>query len=625
MTFTLERIKYIVGIDFGHGETAAWIVPIDETDIEKVNGYALLLKRNNEIQKRTIPSEVYYKDGIYGIDNKVGSSIITQMKKKVADLRAACKECKPQEKNKKCEMCKAWAYKKYIRCVVEKLLELNEELDKNKRNFILCMASPTGWSEIEKKEYLNFFNEAIADLELRFEWIINESDAAFFSKNHKHPNDESCILVIDYGSSTIDYTLMKNGRKESDNQWSNDQFGAHCIEECMINAGRNHEEKEYDPNFEQTLAKTNEYFSKNNLKHIDTLEWVRHECRSVKENYYTNYSKEKPDFDVDYKCAFQITNRRNEETNRLEFRWSACMEEATKEYCNDVKNDFEKIHENILEKNGNKEPDKIILSGGASVMYWVKPLLKDIFRNSEISEDKDPSFVVAKGVALYARAQYKAIDDLVKKIESEDYASMYKKADAEATRSALSILCDSIIVNIKSFSCISANDIRTEFIDIIRGLDKNPKFSTLVHSYFNNSLSCCISGIVQNAIKTSYNIDLKKEDIKIEEVNTITMGFDSSWFKPGGKYYEKISEAIRYTVFVPMWLNFNWTKNRDRADATNMSQNAKKEICRYKFEYDTIYKEEVINAFANQIKEIAVKEAIRIFYEKQLFTTTFSA
>ena len=624
MTFTLERIKYIVGIDFGHGETAAWIVPIAETDIEKVNGYALLLKRSNEIQLRTIPSEVYYKDGVYGIDNKVGSSIITQMKKKVKDLKT-CKECKPFWENINCIKCKAKAYKNYIRCVVEKLLELNEELDKNKRNFILCMASPTSWSEIEKKEYLNFFNEAIADLGLRFEWIINESDAAFFSKNHKRLNDEGCTLVIDYGSSTIDFTLMKNGIKVSDDLSSDSQHGAHCIEECMINAGRNHEEKGHDPNFEQTLAKTNEYFSKNSLKHIDTLEWVKHQCRGIKENYYTNYSKEKTNFDVDYKCALQITNIRDEETRRLGFNWYADMDEITKEYCNDVKNKFEEIHENILQKNGNKEPDKIILSGGASIMYWVKPLVKEIFRNSEINEDKDPSFVVAKGVALYARAHYKAMDDLVKKIGSEDYASMYKKADAEATRSALSILCNPIIENIKSFSYISANDIRTKFIDIIRGLDTNPEFCTLVHRYLNNSLSCCISGIVQNAIKTSYNIDLKKEDIKIDEVNTITMGFDSSWFKPGGKYYEKISEAIRYTVFVPIWLDFNWTKNRYRADATNMAQNAKKEICQYKFEYDTVYKEEVIDSFANQIKEIAVKEAIRIFYEKQLFTTTFSA
>lgn len=65
-------------------------------------------------------------------------------------------------------------------------------------------------------------------------WVINESDAAYFSHGSTSEFADKCVLIIDYGSSTIDYTLMYNGKKISDDQWSNDYLGASNIEKSIL-------------------------------------------------------------------------------------------------------------------------------------------------------------------------------------------------------------------------------------------------------------------------------------------------------------------------------------------------------------------------------------------------------
>ena len=79
------RKEYIVAVDFGHGETSAWIVPM-ENQMEH-QGDALKLRTSNKVELRTIYSVIYQdKNGNFSLDNTDGN-VIGGFKKKVCDLR----------------------------------------------------------------------------------------------------------------------------------------------------------------------------------------------------------------------------------------------------------------------------------------------------------------------------------------------------------------------------------------------------------------------------------------------------------------------------------------------------------------------------------------------------------
>ena len=73
--------KYVVGIDFGHGETAAWLVPLDPIEANAKYGESLRLKATNHENLRMLPSVIYAdKKASFSLDNTVGD-VVTCRKK----------------------------------------------------------------------------------------------------------------------------------------------------------------------------------------------------------------------------------------------------------------------------------------------------------------------------------------------------------------------------------------------------------------------------------------------------------------------------------------------------------------------------------------------------------------
>ena len=59
-----------------------------------------------------------------------------------------------------------------------------------------------------------------------------------------------------------------------------------------------------------------------------------------------------------------------------------------------------------LEKEQIGIPTRVVLTGGASRMPWLRQLVKDVFSESVFYRDEEPSYVVSDGVAHYAHAVY---------------------------------------------------------------------------------------------------------------------------------------------------------------------------------------------------------------------------
>lgn len=65
--------EYIVGLDFGREETAAWIVPIDNNMPNGRHGKSLRLRNAANVYERTLWTVVYRnKNGDYSLNNNSG-------------------------------------------------------------------------------------------------------------------------------------------------------------------------------------------------------------------------------------------------------------------------------------------------------------------------------------------------------------------------------------------------------------------------------------------------------------------------------------------------------------------------------------------------------------------------
>lgn len=604
-------MDYFVGIDFGHGETAAWYIPVNDDENISERGVALKIKTSNEPNKMKFPSRIYqFPDGTYSVNLKARRKIITEFKKKIAELNL------PSNTEKK------EGYKEFIKDVVNRIIHNYKDVfltNEGEPTFCLCIACPTQWSRNEAEDYLNFFNEALSSLEYNVEvfWVINESDAAYFT----HKSDDQTVLVIDYGSSTIDYTLISKGTKIDIDKYSNRSDGASCIEEAMLENMRQKEEVGY----QSWVRECNDILQSPPSPDLlfDVTSELKYSLREAKEIGYTeNVNDDYPDRPFDYSIDYNpgaTTQRAMPSIKDQDF-----FDNVLKNYYLKIEKDFIRLNNVVNEKlsSRNMKLDKIVLSGGACIMPWVRKTVKKVFQidAKKITDDPHPEYVVAQGIALYAKAQYKAVKELERLMLLNDFVEMYKRADGKATQIAIKRLLPNTLEKITGTKDLSGNQILGIVIPFFEHCDSSdPEYRSIMHEQMNAILSQKISEAVCNAIFTGFGKKLSKE-----ERNSINVSIDipNFFFKPGvfrqGKLFDKLVQVIasckgRFT---------NWEKTRDlsrRRDIANIILSHYSQIGALDITYDN----EGLLKMEEKIRDAAIGEAKKFFYDKELFKTTF--
>lgn len=618
--------QYIVGIDFGHGETAAWVVPIigvpQKAGIElNPKGESLRIHSTNKVSEKTIDSVVYKQpNGTYSLDPTSGSIMVTELKGRPNALSTEKKE----------------AYKAYIGLVVERIIQLNGSLltkENGEWNFRLCIAAPTQWNDEDRKQYLDFFDDALKSQCITVDWVINESDAAYFS--HVSADNTKSVLVIDYGSSTIDYTVISQGKKVSDDSWSEAQLGASNIEKIILS---DYIRRKGDRNIKGVrnvcIATGNSQFTTEAIR-----ERLLYTCRKLKEKsfsescypslcplYYSfgveieQYDEESDPF-ADYLFVFsgnleKLIGPRDEKTGEYKegcYIWSVCQS------LTNLKN-------RIQEKIGNTKIDKVILSGGASIMDWLKPEVRRIFGSlvsieDNISEDSTPSYVVAKGIALYQQAQLRALDQLVSKISTMPFDELYKAADKNATAQIIKEMIDANVTNkIIEKEGITGIEMRTMYCNFIESLNtQNQVFCTKLQKWFDSILSEKIGIEIQHIIGEIFHKFININDIKVSiPVNAIDWGH--TLFEKGGAFYNVFTNWIdnasgRYS--------FTWDKPRERKERIKIANGVKEWLQKLADEGMASYPESHLTVMVQAMKSQACDIGIDLFDKNQLFATTF--
>lgn len=381
-------MKNIVGIDFGHGETSAGFLNSDN-----VIGNEVLMKDLNIVgEKKVIPSVVC----IMPSDDVVISPSANQI--------ARAKEFGISFKD---PLIGSEEYSKisdsHLRFFEMFLSKTYEAIKGNSNNplhvsqdgdtdFLVYIACPSGWNEKQINAYKEFTNSTcnipVID-------IVEESRAAYIAARRTVGGgitQGGNVLVIDYGSSTIDFTYFKNESRFKPVH-KGYKLGARIIEETFLKYLKEHESEAYE-NISLVEEKCGSIKGNNVLLYV---------IRKLKEEYFSSPNQEEFVFSIDLSRIFfdrSLRGRYIEPSSENGYSKQKVLD-ILSAYINDLAN----MLDGFLTIEGVSSIDKVILTGGASRMFFFKELVSRKYKVSKddrtLIVDTDPSLTISRGIAAF--------------------------------------------------------------------------------------------------------------------------------------------------------------------------------------------------------------------------------
>ena len=399
---------YIIGINFGYKETTASLY-----DTENRLG---MVKRLHILEGDT--SEAYKVESAVWRNRETGEWEFARdmydnyLPDFSNDFIGPMNAMTPKKKE---------AFAAFVRLVFAHILKNQEFLHYNpvtgERNFEIYVA--LGKENIyQAKEYKNFISSIIP-----LDWVIPDSMAVYFKfkvekTECKDNSPVSSALVINIDSRSIDFTAYNEKGKQS--LLKVYEHGSSAIEDLIYKYF-----EEHDENFNIAKEEGEALCSS-----IDWRNAVIHYINSHKEWFYNS---ELSGLCLDLSNRYICNGKRRVfddcviSEKQLEDEILAPYRQTLLQDMNDVKQ--------RLTKGKNGIPEVVILTGESSRMPWLQRLVKDIFSDSHLFRDNDPSYVVSDGLAYYGTGIHKmksAIENLKTSIATvfhefhiQDYNTAY--------------------------------------------------------------------------------------------------------------------------------------------------------------------------------------------------------
>ena len=390
-------IEYVIGIDFGHGETSAAISRVDSKDDPEDIVFA-------GSKQKTIPSALFIHEEPNGEETVyIGDRAVAEYGKGEGNRFHAYFKESPEsldEKNNPAiPLMKKFMWEVYKTICLRRAGELMEG-DRIKNNhvvFIACPSESLKWGKNAMNNYVQLALDAglpIAGATVNNKYvlsgIVRESRAAYIRALQKHEVSQKAsegILVIDFGSSTIDMTYYKKGEKPVDKGYS---IGASSVEERIY---------EY-------LKHDWPELGRGQNPHALQLIEANHPCiktscvfsmRKAKESFYTGY-----EYANNVEIQFKFMPWINEEKLDVELSKETIENFILPDYIRLVNGAFEDFNTTVIQKS---PITLLVLTGGASQMNFVERIAKSVFGgNVQLLPPQDPSLTVSNGIATAGRA-----------------------------------------------------------------------------------------------------------------------------------------------------------------------------------------------------------------------------
>lgn len=314
------------------------------------------------------------------------------------------------------------AFAAFVRLVFAHILKNQEFLHYNpvtgERNFEIYVA--LGKENIaQAKEYKNFISGIIP-----MDWVIPDSMAAYFKfkaeREYKDNFSASSALVINIDSRSIDFTVYNEKGKQSFLKAF--EHGSSAIEKLIYKYF-----EEHDENFNKAKEEGEALCS---CKNLDWRNVVIHYLKGEIETFYNNQC---------FTLLLDLSNRQICNGKRRVFDVCDISEKQLEDeilapYRQTLLQDMNDVKQRLA-KGKNGIPGIVMLTGESSRMPWLQRLVTDIFSDSQVFRDADPSYVVSDGLAYYGTGIHKmnsAIENLKTSIATafhefhiQDYNTAY--------------------------------------------------------------------------------------------------------------------------------------------------------------------------------------------------------
>lgn len=370
--------QYVVGIDFGHGETSAAICPLEW---EKSAGQRESKEEDIDMdiaaRKKVIPSAICRMSGgtMY-----IGDEVFEHLTDNNG-IRLAFKQ-KPVsiDGKKECLMMD------YMKAIYARIRESRQELTDD--NHIVYIARPSGWVDEDSKD---LYRQMAINVGIPLGGLTSESRAAIFYARSKETfaNDISQGgIVFDLGSSTLDFTYLAEDNKPIDYGYD---LGASKIDEAIL----------------ENMILTNGDVVEFVTKYPEYRDALKFKARKFKEEAYSrnelsptnsgfplcNIIPEKEESYDTYQDTYVRLRIRNlEELN--------AMVEEKVHYMKLLRKAMQDFKDNHI---SGKTVNGVFLTGGASRMNFIRPIVAEVFSLpvEKIKTDNDnPSLTISRGIAL---------------------------------------------------------------------------------------------------------------------------------------------------------------------------------------------------------------------------------
>ncbi|BAY66740.1 hypothetical protein NIES22_68840 (plasmid) [Calothrix brevissima NIES-22] len=412
------EILETIGFDLGHGETAvakAIVESIEPPQMLEINN------RKNQITALAWHPKLGYL---------VGEQALIQAG--VTQLTISFKQ-KPNNDPKYQQTISTFVATYY------RLLQESKQIEGGENTYFY-IGCPSGWSLSDRTEYQKLLQSAGIDL-LN---VVPESRAAFMQAKEagklEYQKLLSSVLIVDIGSSTTDFTLVKS-LEEIPIDFGSNTLGASLIDRAI---------------FERTLAK---HEQKALLEKI-FAEYPHHQarcelaCRKTKENYFSNeqlYSDAQS-----FARGFESINEQIyflPQVNQLimaEILHQPLPELGQKSWIQSFRDAVLEAKKQ-LDKQGIV-PKILLMTGGASRMKFTHQICQEIFPEPEtlLRPDPEPERCIALGLARVGRWDLRATafqQEVSKLVESNKIKELIARRIPELVELLTQPLTDNLIEN----------------------------------------------------------------------------------------------------------------------------------------------------------------------------------
>lgn len=517
-------MKNIVGIDFGHGETSAGFL-----DSDNVIGNEVQMSDLNIVgEEKVIPSVVC----IMPSDDVVISPSAYQIAK-AKELGISFKDpLIGSEKYSKISDSHLRFFEMFLSKTYEAIrgnsnnpLHVSQD---GETDFLVYIACPSGWNEEQINAYKEFTNSTcnipVVD-------IVKESRAAYIAARRTVGGgirtQGGNVLVIDYGSSTIDFTYFNNeSRFEPVHEGY--KLGARIIEETFLEYLKEHESEAYE-NISLVEKKCGPIKGNNVLLYI---------IRKLKEEYFISPNQEIFQLSIDLSKILldkSLRGRYIEPSSGDGYSKQKVLD-ILSAYINDLAN----MLDDFLTKEGVSSIDKVILTGGASRMFFFKELVSrkyDVCKdNGTLIVDLNPSLTISRGIAAFGYMNEKS--EINETPLWEDVNKFIKSSLPDILRKALNSAVADIYY--KEFTQITQkyNDGKLSDSSSRHNLDSlEDAFINFLNSYMTSpeSVGDKIMKTVEQSVSSAINNRLKAFcdtwNFKCDKFD-VTFDFDQSFYLP---------------------------------------------------------------------------------------------